>query len=191
MTSGKFELRKVFAARREGLAPECRAAADAAICAVLKDWRVFAAAPAVAAFSAFGAEPDLLPLARTKSWFLPRYAAERGAYTLVEVADADADLVRGRYGILEPRPELPELPESRWRELLVLVPAVACDRFGVRLGRGGGYYDRILEDPECRAAAVVYDCQLSAEALPREEHDRRMDWVVTENGVIECGNRNA
>ena len=191
MTSGKSELRSVFAARREALTPECRVAADAAIRAALAQWSVFASAPAVAAFAAFGADPDLLPLAGAKPWFLPRYVAELGRYTLVRVRDIGADLVRGKYGIWEPRPELPELPESRWRELLFLVPAVACDRSGVRLGRGGGYYDRILGDPECRAAAVVYECQLSAEALPCEAHDRRMDWVVTENGVIECGNRNA
>ena len=191
MTSGKSELRKEFSARREGLAPECRAAADAAIRAALTRWSVFAAAPAVAAFAAFGAEPDLLPLAVAKPWYLPRYAAERGVYTLVRVRDTGADLVRGKYGIWEPRPELPELPEERWRELLFLVPAVACDFSGVRLGRGGGYYDRILSAPGCRAAAVVYACQLSAAALPCEAHDRRMDWVVTEDGVIECGNRNA
>ena len=191
MTSGKSELRSVFAARREAMTREHRIAADTAIRAALSNWRVFAAAPAVAAFSAFGAEPDLLPLAGAKSWFLPRYAADRGAYTLVEVRDVEADLVRGKYGIWEPRPELPELPEARWRELLFLVPAVACDRFGVRLGRGGGYYDRILKDPGCRAAAVVYGCQLSASALPCEAHDRRMDWVVTEEVVIGCVNRNA
>ncbi len=191
MTSGKSELRKEFSARREGLTPECRAVADAAIRSVLEKWRVFASAPAVAAFAAFGAEPDLMPLAGAKPWYLPRYSAAKSAYTLVRVRDLDADLVRGKYGIWEPRPELPELPEERWRELLFLVPAVACDRCGVRLGRGGGYYDRILNAPECRAAAVVYECQLSASTLPCEAHDRRMDWVVTENGVTACGNRNA
>ena len=191
MMSGKSEFRKTFTARREALAPEYRSVADVAIRSVLEHWSVFAAAPAVAAFAAFGAEPDLLSLAVAKPWFLPRYVAERGSYTLVKVSDPGTDLVRGKYGIWEPRPELPELPEPRWGELLFLVPAVACDRSGVRLGRGGGYYDRILGDPERRAAAVVYKCQLSDRALPCEAHDRRMDWIVTEDGVIECGNRNA
>ena len=191
MTSGKSDLRREFSARREAMTRELRVAADAAIRAALTQWSVFASAPAVAAFAAFGAEPDLLPLVGAKPWFLPRYVADRGVYTLVRVRDLGADLVRGKYGIWEPRPELPELPESRWRELLFLVPAVACDRSGVRLGRGGGYYDRILGDPRCRAAAVVYECQLADRALPCEEHDRRMDWIVTETGVTECGNRNA
>ena len=191
MASGKSDLRQEFAARRQALTAGYRAAADESIRSRLRSWSVFASAPAVAAFASFGAEPDLLPLAGAKTWFLPRYAPERGAYTLVEVRDVEADLVRGKYGIWEPRPELPELPETRWPELLFLVPAVACDRSGVRLGRGGGYYDRILNGPGYRAAAVVYECQLSAAALPCEAHDRRMDWVVTEERVIECGNRNA
>ena len=135
MTSGKSDLRREFSARREAMTRELRVAADAAIRAALTRWSVFSSAPAVAAFAAYGAEPDLLPLAGSKPWFLPRYVADRGVYTLVRVRDLGADLVRGKYGIWEPRPELPELPEERWRELLFLVPAVACDRSGVRLGR--------------------------------------------------------
>ena len=95
--------------------------------------------------------------------------------------------MKGRFGILEPRPELPALPESSWRELLFLVPALACDRFGVRLGRGGGYYDRMLEVSVRGAAAVVYDRQFYGDALPSEAHDRKVDWVVTEKRLVECG----
>lgn len=190
MIAGKKALRREFALRRESLPLSERAEFDAAIRARLSGWSVFRSAPAVAAFAAFGAEPELLPLAKGKSWFLPRYSDFRKGYGLVEVRDVRRDLIRGRYGILEPRPELPELPEAEWCRLLFLVPAVACDRHGTRLGRGGGFYDRMLRAPATVAAAVVYGCQLSEIPLPCEEHDRRVNWIVTERAILGCGNGN-
>jgi len=168
------------------MAPEERSVADAAIRDRLSHWSVFADAPAVAAFVAFGAEPELSALAADKTWFLPRWSPADERYEIVEVGDPGRDLVKGRFGIPEPRSGLPALPESEWRELLFLVPALACDRCGVRLGRGGGYYDRMLEAPVRGAAAVIYDRQFSGEALPHEAHDRRVGWVVTERRLIEC-----
>ena len=186
MSSGKAELRKTFALRREALSNELRAGYDAKIRMHLSGWEPFRSASAVAAFAAFGAEPELLPLAREKTWFLPRYSRDSGRYELVEIRDTECDLALGKYGIREPRPELAALPEERWKELLFLIPALACDRFGVRLGRGGGYYDRMLEHAGGAVVAVVYGCQLSDEPLPCEAHDRRVAWIVTESGVTDC-----
>lgn len=187
MSLDKSGLRRHYAGLRESMAPEERRVADAAICDRLSQWSVFADAPAVAAFVAFGAEPELSFLAAGKAWFLPRWSPSEERYEIVGIADLGRDLVKGRYGIMEPRPELPALPETSWRELLFLVPAVACDRFGVRLGRGGGYYDRMLAASVRGAAAVVYDRQFSGDALPSEAHDRNVDWVVTEKRLVECG----
>ena len=186
MFSGKAELRKRFALRREALSCGLRAEYDADIRMHLSGWEPFRKAAAVAAFAAFGAEPELLPLAGEKAWFLPRYSRASGRYELVEIRDPERDLALGKYGIREPRPELPALPEERWKELLFLIPALACDRFGVRLGRGGGHYDRMLEHAGGKVAAVVYGCQLSEEPLPCEAHDRRVTWIVTESGVTDC-----
>lgn len=169
------------------MTPEERSSADAAIRDRLSQWSVFAEAPAVAAFVAFGAEPELSALADGKAWFLPRWSPSEKRYEIVGIDDFGRDLAKGRYGIMEPRPELPALPEGEWRELLFLVPALACDRFGVRLGRGGGYYDRMLEVSVRGAVAVVYDRQFSGDALPSEAHDRKVDWVVTEKRLVECG----
>lgn len=186
MALDKAALRRKYALLRESLAPAERKAADAAIRERLSRWAVFRDAPAVAAFAALGAEPELTELAADKRWFLPRWSREIDGYEIVEIPDPERDLVRGRYGIREPRPELPALPESHWRELLFLVPAVACGADGSRIGRGGGYYDRMLTASVCGAAAVVYDCQVAEEALPCEAHDRRVGWVVTEDRLIEC-----
>ena len=186
MALDKADLRRKYALLRESLSPAERTAADAAIRERLSQWSVFREAPAVAAFAALGAEPELTEPMADKAWFLPRWSPSTGRYEIVGIGDWRRDLVRGRYGIREPRPELPALPEAEWRELLFLVPALSCDRRGVRLGRGGGYYDRMLAESVRGAAAVVYDCQLADEALPCEAHDRRVGWIVTEKRLVEC-----
>lgn len=95
-----------------------------------------------------------------------------------------SELETGRYGILEPRPDLCERPEKRLPpgELdAVLVPGVAFDKTGSRLGHGKGYYDRLLNRirPDCSLIGLAFECQLF-ETIPMSEHDVRMDLVVTE-----------
>lgn len=95
-----------------------------------------------------------------------------------------SELEAGRYGILEPRLELRERPEKCLPpgELdAVLVPGVAFDRTGGRLGHGKGYYDRLLTRvrPDCSLIGLAFECQLF-EAIPMSEHDMRMKFVVTE-----------
>ena len=85
-------------------------------------------------------------------------------------------------------PELPAVsPEFASEELLYLAPAVACTATGVRLGRGGGFYDRMLVEVRRPVVGVIYACQL-AKDLPREEHDRNVDVVVTEQDIFQCKN---
>jgi len=93
--------------------------------------------------------------------------------------DADEDLFPGRYGVREPGNAAVE-PAG---PCLILVPGRAFDGDGRRLGRGGGYYDRVL--PGLRTlgpvVGVAYHCQLF-ERVPTESHDVSMDRVVTERG---------
>ncbi|WP_029402014.1 5-formyltetrahydrofolate cyclo-ligase, partial [Mycobacterium tuberculosis] len=95
-----------------------------------------------------------------------------------------------RWGLLEP-PE-PWLPEAALAQAsLVLVPALAVDRQGVRLGRGRGFYDRSLRcrDPHARLVAVVRTVEL-VDVLPSEPHDVPMTHALTpERGLIAlpCG----
>ncbi len=94
------------------------------------------------------------------------------------------ELRRGRYGLREPAgPALP--PETIGDATLILVPALAVDRRGVRLGRGAGYYDRSLPlaARTARIAAVVRDDEVLDE-LPEDPHDRRVGWVLTPGGGL-------
>ena len=97
-------------------------------------------------------------------------------------------LVSGRFGLLEPAGPWLE-PDAVALAAVVLVPALAVDSHGVRLGRGGGYYDRTLAlcAPGTRLVAVVRDDEL-VEELPSEAHDVRMTHALTpRQGVVALG----
>ncbi len=188
----KRELRKEFLARRAAYSRAEHEALDAAIRRNLRELPAYRESAAVAIYASDGHEPDLFALAAAdpgKRFFLPRYVAAEKRYELVEVRDFAGELVRAKYGLREPRPELSAAdPEFVAREMFFIVPAAACDRSGVRLGRGGGFYDRLLCGARRPAAAVVYDCCLSRETLPREEHDCAVGYVVTEQEICNVNN---
>lgn len=123
----------------------------------------------------------LLPVARTGADDSPA-ALQWGEYR-------PGELVAARFGLFEPAE--PWLPATALAEAsVVLVPALAVDRSGVRLGRGGGFYDRTLvyRDPRARLIAVIRDPELLDE-LPHEPHDVPMTHALTPGrGLIElCG----
>lgn len=181
----KKELRERFLALRRaisrsgGAMPMRRSAGTSGGCPCWRD------AEHVALYASDGEEPDLgeLPGEPGKRFYFPRYNAEEKQYELVGVVDPASELVRAKFGLLEPRPELPAAPAGILAQMLFLTPAVACDRRGVRLGRGGGFYDRLLAGENRAVAAIVYACQLT-ESLPREPHDRMVGFAVTEEDIL-------
>jgi 5-formyltetrahydrofolate cyclo-ligase len=101
--------------------------------------------------------------------------------------DSMDELDVGMYRILEPRPELRVLPGKKVRPEdldLVMVPGVAFDRTGARMGHGKGYYDRLLEHarPDAPLVALAFECQLFPH-IPTQPHDVFMDRVLTEKAV--------
>lgn len=97
--------------------------------------------------------------------------------------DGPASLVSARRGLLEPA-GVRLGPDAIGRADVVLCPAVAVDRSGMRLGRGGGSYDRALARvaPGTLVCALLYDGEL-VDRVPVDEHDRRVDALVTPSGV--------
>ncbi|HXP98345.1 MAG TPA: 5-formyltetrahydrofolate cyclo-ligase [Telmatospirillum sp.] len=89
----------------------------------------------------------------------------------------------GRYGTLQPPPDSPLVMPD-----LLLIPLLAFDRRGGRLGYGGGYYDRTLAslriERHSLAVGIAYAAQEFPE-LPHEPHDQRLDWIVTETAAQE------
>jgi len=131
-------------------------------------------------------EPDfgkLFDLARNAC--LPRYCPDTDSYEAAVIRDPDADLSPGRFGIPEPRPECPALPLKQLD--LVLVPGVAFSPCGARLGRGRGFYDRLLRRVSGRKIGVAFDEQI-VEAIPSEAHDEPVDGIITPTRWIDALN---
>jgi 5-formyltetrahydrofolate cyclo-ligase len=98
--------------------------------------------------------------------------------------DAGVALRPDACGVLAPPPDARELAPK-----LILVPLMAFDRAGRRLGQGGGHYDRtlaVLKPQGAVAVGVAYAAQ-EVEDLPEGPYDQRLDWVVTEREAIRCG----
>lgn len=113
---------------------------------------------------------------------LPGY--QLGLFTLQDFAE----LSPGAYGILEPASHLRADRQASAELLdLAILPGVAYDRHGNRLGHGKGYYDRLLPRlrPDCRRIALAFECQIVAE-VPAEPHDIPIETLITEHRIIEC-----
>jgi 5-formyltetrahydrofolate cyclo-ligase len=148
-----------------------------------------AGCPAVAAHAAVVSEPPTRPLlealqAAGVRVLLPRVHGHDLAWGELT---AWGDLERNHLGLLEPASTTREAAEAAGGAALILVPALAVDRAGHRLGRGGGFYDRWLPAaPRGRVLAVVYDDEL-LDDVPHEPHDRTVDGALTPSGLVALG----
>ncbi len=92
------------------------------------------------------------------------------------------ELSVGEYGILESR----NIRFVNLQEIdLVIIPAVAVTRSGVRLGFGKGYYDKFLQHLKCTRIVLCFDFQIVNE-IPQESHDQNVDMIITEKEIMYC-----
>jgi 5-formyltetrahydrofolate cyclo-ligase len=124
-----------------------------------------------------------------KKVFYPR-VGENDGDGLFRVLAAD-ELRAGRYGILEPAGTT-RLADVEFAALTIFVPGVAFDMQGNRLGRGRGWYDRLLQQAGERAAivALAYEFQI-VDAVPAGPGDQKVNYVITEKRVVDCGTASA
>jgi 5-formyltetrahydrofolate cyclo-ligase len=167
-----------------GLDSERKREAGQKILSHLRNWDAWLAARTVCAFTALPSEPNVLtPWPDGKKIILPRVVDSQVRLHLVDNSEV---LVAGSFGILEPAPNA---PVAMAKADIILVPGLAFDRSGARLGRGGGYYDRLLTDFEGLRVGVCFE-ESVLERIPAESHDARMDFLMTPSGIISCGTRN-
>lgn len=114
---------------------------------------------------------------------VPYYDAVAKGYAVSALHDFHSDLAAGRFAIFEPKPEAVR-PVAASQIDVALVPGVAFDQTGNRLGRGLGYLDRLLHSVRGTKLALAYDFQILNE-VPAEPHDARVDFIITETRVVE------
>jgi 5-formyltetrahydrofolate cyclo-ligase len=185
MTDAKAEkqtLRATVLAARDAIPVDVRTEAAARVCSAIRAAQAYQRARAVLAYASFGGElpTDALlkhALSDGKILVLPRVDKAAGCLRLHLVRRLD-DLVAGGWGIREPQSDSTTVPSMEVD--LIVVPGVAFDRAGFRIGYGGGYYDKLLPlaKPETTRVSGVFDCQI-VDAVPNEIHDQRVDLIIT------------
>lgn len=186
----KSELRRTLKELRACLSTDARATASQRIAELAASYGPIERAQRVALYAPIADEVDTTPLferlrARGVKLALPKTDPGVGLLSFVEVASFD-DLVPGTFGVREPRGAPIKLSAID----VVVVPGLGFDRQGGRLGYGAGYYDRTLAGYSGPTVGVCYTCQL-VEALPCAVHDKRVDAVITEDGIVETSEEGA
>lgn len=183
----KQALRASMSARRMADASAQREHVARAVAVHVLGLRDFASARVVALYAALPGEIPMDAIAESvlaggRSLALPRMEGDRLRFAQVE---SWRNLARGRFGILEPPAAAPEVAFAS--NDLILLPGVAFDARGGRLGRGGGHYDRAIAAlrPTPHRIGVGFAFQLVAH-VPVEPCDQRVDAFVCERGVTDC-----
>jgi 5-formyltetrahydrofolate cyclo-ligase len=183
----KAALRKEVGERTKRLSVEERLALSGAACNLLRAQKTWREASSILFYAPRPDEVDLWPLTgealrQGKLVALPRYVAETDQYEACQVRDLEADLRIGRYGIREPTGQYGGVLINQLD--LIMVPGVAFDLQGRRLGRGKGHYDQLLAAWRGRSCGVAFDEQLVRE-IPLEPHDAPVNCILTPSQWVE------
>lgn len=183
----KTELRTTIRGRLRAMTADERATESAAICGLAMTWHPLTEASCVMAYSPTAREVDVLPLierllGRGTTVCLPRIDWQNHGLTPIPIRDLNRDLGPAERGVRQPRADLAPIDANTVQT--VVLPGLAFDAAGGRLGQGGGFYDRWLADraDRVRTIGVAYACQMVAQ-LPMAAHDRRLDAVATADSL--------
>ncbi|HEY9650890.1 MAG TPA: 5-formyltetrahydrofolate cyclo-ligase, partial [Coleofasciculaceae cyanobacterium] len=148
----KTELRRMLLKQRRSLSVETWREKSDRICSHLQVSPLFTSARTILSYFSFRQEPDIGPLFKhsQKRWGFSRCLEDSLSWHIWTPGDP---LDKGMYGILEPASTAPQIEPSDVD--LILVPAVACDKYGYRLGYGGGFYDRMLSSQEWESKPTI------------------------------------
>lgn len=158
-----------------------RAAASQQICSRLEGQELWRNARSILFYAPLPEEPDIWrlvtdSLAAGKDVLLPRFEAEHGHYSACLIRDPVRDVRKGRFGIREPAENCVTIALNRLD--LILVPGIAFHMDGHRLGRGKGFYDRLLAVLEGPTCGVAFDQQIVSQ-IPVEPHDIQLNCILT------------
>ena len=183
----KASLRAEIRARVKSLSPVVHSGKSVELCARLRTRPLWEKAGAVLMFAPLADEPDIWPLLDEalllgKTVALPSFVPGTNTYTARRIIDPTCDLVVGKFGIREAAELSPEMALNQLD--LVLVPGIAFDPHGNRLGRGKGFYDRLLAGVRGTKCGVAFDEQL-VDAVPIGPLDIPLNCILTPTRWIE------
>ncbi len=183
----KIELRAAYRARRDALEPAKKAEFDAEISRRVISLAGFRYADAVLSYMPISGEVDITPVNRAvlesgKLLALPRCIPGTPTMEFRAVQSLDG-LDKGKFSIMEPGEECPVWEYGDSRNVICIVPALAYDFNGYRLGYGKGYYDRYLSSKDITKIGVVYS-NFITKILPRGRYDLAVELIVTEKGIV-------
>jgi 5-formyltetrahydrofolate cyclo-ligase len=185
--NGKNDIRKRIIGLRNAMPREEIEAASLKITKTLKGMDEILRASTVMVYLSFGSEVLTDDLVRWgwgegKRIVVPFCSPESREMTACRIDGFD-ELEKGHYGIRAPKAGRLR-PVSRGEIDVIIVPAVAFDRLGYRVGYGGGYYDRFLPAaPQAAKIGAAFACQI-IEEIPVEPYDITMDCIVTEEEIL-------
>lgn len=180
----KTQLRKVVTHRLKAQSPDIRREKSNLILRKLSELKTFQNAKTIMFYVALDEEVETVPLLKQtiqngKTVTVPYVNRLSNSLLSVWIKDVEEDLEPGTYGILEPKKTL--VPTHVHTQVdVVIVPGIAFDPAGHRLGRGKGYYDRFLKTlpPHIFTVGLAYDIQMF-ESIPVSEMDIRVKQVIT------------
>jgi 5-formyltetrahydrofolate cyclo-ligase len=184
VSKAKNELRQKTRAVLKRISPAVRAAESFDLCARLK--LQLPGARTILFFAPLANEIDLWPLleellAAGKTVALPWFDSAAQTYLARRVVNLTDEIVAGKFGVREPAPSCAEIPLEQFD--LILVPGMAFDLTGNRLGRGKGFYDRLLAKTSGVKCGVCHDFQL-LETIPAEATDAKVDFIFTPSRCV-------
>lgn len=187
MTRSKASLRQHVLTSLAQIPAEKRTAASAQACALLQRQTIWRQARRILFFAPIEGELDLWPLVEIalsegKLAALPRFVPQTQSYAACSIGNLNTDIAAGHLRIREPRQHCPRVPLNELD--FVLVPGMAFDEYGGRLGRGRGFYDRLLAAVDGMKCGVAFDEQI-VPRVPIEPHDVRLDCILTPSRWIE------
>lgn len=177
----KEKLRQAMIVKRQQLPRSETNAKSRQICARIKEFPPFSQAKTIGLYCPIRNEANLLPLLDGFQGTVLFPKVQDDSIHFYPVTDI-TQLRPGAYQIPEPQETQPQQPE------VIFVPGVSFDHAGYRLGYGKGYYDRYLRTTDALTIGVSYAMQVLPR-LPHEEHDVRVNYIITETKVIICKKR--
>jgi 5-formyltetrahydrofolate cyclo-ligase len=179
--AAKTALRRSVRDGLKKMTPDELVAASEAACSRLEEQAIWQRAQSVLFYAPLPGEINIWRLFTDaqragKTVLLPRYDSAAKVYVACHVVDAERDLRAGQFGIREPHESCEKISSNRLD--LTLVPGIAFDLDGHRLGRGKGFYDQLLVALQGPTCGVAFDQQIVG-SVPTEPHDIRLSCILT------------